>query len=174
MAVPSSCKAHICAAAAFNNKGESPAHSAGDLITDCPLSPPPYCAGMVDNALEAIDFALAIKPDYAGAHYVRGNIFTKLPDQNATTERLALDAYAMAVDTSEEDTEFKPDVLGVALNNIGTILLRKRDDPESMAGARRAFVRSLQVSPGRFSAHANLAEVMSVQVRCRAGDHLGG
>lgn len=119
---------------------------------------------MLDRALESVDFALAVKPDYAGAHYVRGNIFNKLPDQNASTERLALDAYAMAVDTSEEDTEFKPDVLGVALNNIGSILLRRRDDPEAMRGARRAFVRSLQVSPGRFSAHANLAEVMSVQV----------
>jgi Tfp pilus assembly protein PilF len=79
-------------------------------------------------------------------------------------EAQAASAFELCAKYSLED-EFKPDVLSTALNNLGTIYMKKEG---TLKQAMHYLGESIKVDPERYSAHANMGEVLS-----RLGDRPG-
>ena len=86
--VPTSCKAHVCVAAAYNDLNTKEARI---------------------NAMPHLKKAFEIKPNYAGAHFMQGTIHRELGDK----EKAATSFQAVIQHSSE--TEYKPDVLYLGL-----------------------------------------------------------
>jgi tetratricopeptide (TPR) repeat protein len=100
----------------------------------------------VDEAVEHVEKALALKPDYAEA---RNNLGLALASRGRLDEALA--QYRKAVELEPAYAE--------ALNNLGLLLARRGQVDEAIGHYRRA----LEIDPGLARAHYNLAEALTVR-----------
>ena len=123
--VPESCKAWICLASAYKETGRH------------------------QLAREAIKISLDIKPDFAGAHFLKGNL-----EQAEGNVDAAIDAFERTVVHSIEK-EFKPDILRVALNNLGVLFLKSKKNPRQ---AVHALEEAMKIAPDNYALNANLGE----------------
>jgi tetratricopeptide (TPR) repeat protein len=123
--VPQSCKAWVCLASAHKDVGEN------------------------ELAKKYVNESLSIKRDFAGAHFLLGNI-----ERAAGNTDLAIASFESTVKFSLE-TEFKPDVLRVALNNLGAIFLNKK---KNYAQAIHALEEGMKIAPNNYALNANLGE----------------
>ena len=141
--VPTSCKAHVCVAAALNDVGTTASRH---------------------DALVYIEKAFQIKSDYAGAHFMKGTVLRELNqfDQAARS-------FQQTVKHSSE-LEYKPDVLYLGLVNLGALLMHGGLKNTSHFGsahhqttqAQFALSEALVLEPHRYAPNANLAEVLSM------------
>lgn len=143
--VPTSCKAQVCVAAALNDIGTETSRT---------------------EALVYIEKAFDIKQDYAGAHFMKGNILRELNqlDQAAVSFQKTIQ-YSSTL-------EYKPDVLYLGLVNLGALLMHGTLTNVSHFGpslhqtkqAKHAFEEALVLEPNRYAPNANLAEVLSILI----------
>jgi len=140
--VPTSCKAHVCVAAAYNDLNTKEARL---------------------NAIPHLKKAFEIKPNYAGAHFMQGTIHRELGDK----EKAATSFQAVIQHSSE--TEYKPDVLYLGLVNYGALLMhggmkniaRHGTSKQQKLNAKRALLEAIVLEPTRYAPNANLAELHS-------------
>jgi protein O-mannosyl-transferase len=102
--------------------------------------------GAVDEAVEHVEKALALKPDYAEA---RNNLGLALASRGRLDEALA--QYRKALELEPAYAE--------ARNNLGFLLARRGQVDEAIAQYRRA----LEIDPGLARAHYNLAEALTAR-----------
>lgn len=100
-------------------------------------------AGRVAEALAGYAQVLAMKPDYAEAHYNTGVIFAALGRTEA-----AIDAYRKAIAVRPDFPE--------ALYNLGTIV----QSLEQLEEAASIYTRAIALRPSFAEAHANFAVVL--------------
>lgn len=138
--VPNSCKAQVCVAAALNDLGTEKDRR---------------------RALPYLEQAFRIKPDYAGAHFMKGTILRELGQY----DQAALSFQATIKYSSEK--EYKPDVLYLGVVNLGALMMHGELQNHSQFGppqhqlllAERAFKEALLLEPTRYAPNANVAEV---------------
>jgi predicted TPR repeat methyltransferase len=102
--------------------------------------------GKDDLAVEAIEKAIAIAPNYADAYNSLGNIHNK-----AGKPEKAVDAYRRAI-------ELNPDNVA-AHNNIGTVL----KDLERFEEAAEAFAKAIELMPDNAELYRNFGNVFRKQ-----------
>ena len=102
--------------------------------------------GQIDQAINAFKRAIAIKPDYATAHYNMGSV---LIDQGKPEE--AIEAYKKAL-------SLKPDY-AEAYNNMGSVLIDQGKPEEAIEVYKKAF----SLKPDYATAHYNMGSVLRDQ-----------
>jgi Tfp pilus assembly protein PilF len=136
--VPTSCKAHVCVAAAYNDLGTREARI---------------------RALPHLKKAFQLKPNYAGAHFMSGTIYRELGD----VDQAAISFRRVIQHSSEE--EYKPDVLYLGLVNYGALLMhggmknvtRHGTKSHQQTKAKEALKEAIVLEPKRYAPNANLA-----------------
>ena len=112
--------------------------------------------GAVDEAVEHVEKALVLKPDYAEAY---NNLGLVRASQGRVDEALA--QYRKTLELQPSYAE--------AHNNLGLLLARRGQFDEAIAHYRRA----LEIDPGLSGAHYNLAEALTARGQTgEASDHL--
>ena len=95
--------------------------------------------GQHDKGIKFIEQALAIKPDYAEAHY---NLATALHGIGRLDQAIAHYEKTLAIDPNNPD----------AHNNLGAVLLARKHYDQAIAH----FQKALAINPNYASAHSNL------------------
>src|SRR4051812_22331503 len=113
--------------------------------------------GKPDRGIELIGKALALKPDYAEAHY---NLATALQGLGRFDEAIEHYNQALAIDPSNPE----------AYNNLGAILLAQKRYEEAVA----AFGRALSINPNSPQSHSNMGTALrELQRYASAIEHFG-
>ncbi len=126
--VPNSCKAWICLGTAYKELGD------------------------YDKARQMVSKSLEIKSDFAGAYYLLGTMEEDLGNIDE-----AIRNFELTIQHSLY-TEFKPDMLRIALNNVGVMYWKKKKNPKQ---GLHAFTEGLKLSPNNYALNANIGELYS-------------
>ncbi|MDB9870387.1 tetratricopeptide repeat protein [Alphaproteobacteria bacterium] len=102
--------------------------------------------GMLDEAIEAYNKAISLKPDYADAYYNMGNV---LKDQGKLDE--AIEAYNKSI-------SLKPDFV-VSYYNMGNILKNQGKLDEAI----KAYNKSISLNPDYTDAYSNMGNALKDQ-----------
>ena len=94
-------------------------------------------------ALEALDQAIAIDPEYAAAHAFRARVLTALGNRYASGEELQ-SYYERAMEAARRSIALEPD-LAQGYDSLGSILANGKLD---LASARQPYERSVELGYG--------------------------
>ena len=94
-------------------------------------------------ALDALDAAIAIDPEYAAAHAFKARVLTALGNRYASGEELE-SYYERAMQSARRSIELEPD-LAQGYDSLGSILANGKLD---LASARQPYQRSVELGYG--------------------------
>ncbi|MEO1221969.1 MAG: hypothetical protein AAFY42_11540, partial [Pseudomonadota bacterium] len=94
-------------------------------------------------ALDALDAAIEVDPDYAAAHAFRARVLTAIGNRYAGGEELS-SYYEQAMDAARKSIDLEPD-LAQGHDSLGSVLANGKLD---MASARQPYQRSFELGYG--------------------------